>query len=69
MKRKIPIDGFPMAFWKQVSNAAEYLKPLSQQQQPWQDLAPESEIIVYCGSGVIVCVNFLSLNVAGVQSY
>ncbi|MGB7486980.1 MAG: rhodanese-like domain-containing protein, partial [Phormidesmis sp.] len=33
--------------------------------QHWANVDPDSEFIVYCGSGVTACVNLFSLVMAG----
>ena len=54
--------------WKQVSDESGYLQSLEYQRQLWQDYQNAEEIIVYCGSGVTVCVNLFSLNMAGFEN-
>lgn len=51
--------------WQEVTDAQGKALPVPQQQQRWEAIAPTSEIIVYCGSGVTACVNLLSLELAG----
>ena len=53
--------------WQEVTDAQGYLHPIAQQQR-WVDITKETEVIVYCGSGVTACVNLLSLEVAGIHS-
>ncbi|MCU0566766.1 MAG: sulfurtransferase [Oculatellaceae cyanobacterium Prado106] len=53
--------------WQEVTDAAGYLMPPEAQQQRWSALEPESEIMVYCGSGVTACVNLLALELAGIE--
>lgn len=50
--------------WQDATNAAGYLKPLTEQQQRWTEIDSE-EVLVYCGSGVTACVDLLSLTLAG----
>ncbi|NJL19895.1 MAG: sulfurtransferase [Leptolyngbyaceae cyanobacterium SM1_3_5] len=51
--------------WQDVTEADGYLKPVVAQQQRWSAVQPNSELLVYCGSGVTACVNLLSLELAG----
>ncbi|HCA94351.1 MAG TPA: sulfurtransferase [Cyanobacteria bacterium UBA9226] len=53
--------------WGLVTNEAGYIHSVAQQQQRWQDIPENQEIIVYCGSGVTACVNLLSLEIAGIK--
>ena len=54
--------------WKQTTDEAGYFKPLTAQQQLWDEYNTAAEIIVYCGSGVTACVNLLSLTVVGFEN-
>jgi thiosulfate/3-mercaptopyruvate sulfurtransferase len=54
--------------WQDVTNAQGYLYSISEQQQRWVDVEPNTEILVYCGSGVTACVNLLSLELAGIHT-
>lgn len=54
--------------WKDVTDAAGYLRSPVEQQQRWAKLPQAEEIIVYCGSGVTACVNLLSLQLAGLPT-
>lgn len=54
--------------WQDVTDAQSYLLPLEQQQQRWADVQQQTELIVYCGSGVTACVNLLSLKLAGIHT-
>ena len=54
--------------WKDVSDSQGYLHPLHIQQQLWTNYQQKEEVIVYCGSGVTACVNFLSLELAGIKN-
>jgi thiosulfate/3-mercaptopyruvate sulfurtransferase len=47
--------------------SAGYYKPADVQKQRFVDISPESQIIVYCGSGVTAAPNFLSLKAAGFE--
>lgn len=59
------IPGAVNSPWQQVTDEDGYLHPLSEQQKLWQSYRQADEIIVYCGSGVTACVNFLSLELSG----
>jgi thiosulfate/3-mercaptopyruvate sulfurtransferase len=54
--------------WQDVTDAQGYVHPIAQQQQRWLDITPQTEVIVYCGSGVTACVNLLSLELAGIHT-
>ncbi|WP_017304646.1 sulfurtransferase [Spirulina subsalsa] len=54
--------------WRDVCTTDGYLRPLAEQEQRWQTIGTEQEIIVYCGSGVTACVNLLSLELAGIPN-
>jgi thiosulfate/3-mercaptopyruvate sulfurtransferase len=54
--------------WASVTDAPGFLQPLTAQQQRWVAIAPQKEIIVYCGSGVTACVNLFSLELAGIHT-
>lgn len=54
--------------WQDTTDATGKLRSPEEQRQRWQDLAPGSEIVVYCGSGVTACVNLLSLELAGIKN-
>ncbi|NJN72597.1 MAG: thiosulfate sulfurtransferase [Limnothrix sp. RL_2_0] len=53
--------------WKQVSTEDGYAVTYDQQKQIWQalELDQAEEIVLYCGSGVTACVNWLSLELTG----
>ncbi|WP_099238073.1 rhodanese-like domain-containing protein [Synechococcus sp. BDU 130192] len=51
--------------WKQVTDAQGFAQPPEVQQTLWENLSPEQEIVLYCGSGVTACVNWLSLELTG----
>lgn len=51
--------------WKRVSDSQGFAQPLEIQQQLWAEFAPEQEIVLYCGSGVTACVDWLSLDLIG----
>lgn len=54
--------------WQDVTNDQGYLHSIAEQQQRWTGVAPDTEVIVYCGSGVTACVNLLSLELAGIHT-
>ena len=54
--------------WQEVTNENGFLQDIQKQQQRWEELGEEKEVIVYCGSGVTACVNLLSLELAGVTT-
>ena len=62
------IPGAVNSPWKQVSDTKGCLLPLEHQQKLWSAYAPESEIMVYCGSGVTACVNLMSLWLVGFKN-
>lgn len=53
--------------WKQVSTEDGYAVTYDRQKQIWQalELDQAEEIVLYCGSGVTACVNWLSLELTG----
>jgi thiosulfate/3-mercaptopyruvate sulfurtransferase len=51
--------------WQGVTDESGLALGALQQQQRWQDLDADQELVVYCGSGVTACVNLLSLRLAG----
>jgi thiosulfate/3-mercaptopyruvate sulfurtransferase len=53
--------------WQEVTNEQGYLRPVAEQRDRWTEVAPDQEILVYCGSGVSACVNLLSLELAGMS--
>lgn len=54
--------------WQDVTNDPGYLRSIAEHQQRWRGVAPDTEVIVYCGSGVTACVNLLSLELAGIHT-
>ncbi len=54
--------------WQDVTDTQSYLHPLAKQQQRWADVQQQTELIVYCGSGVTACVNLFSLELAGIHT-
>lgn len=59
------IPGAKNASWLAATNAEGYFKNQTEQQARWHGYDPQREIIIYCGSGVTACVNWLSLEWAG----
>lgn len=51
--------------WLEVTNEEGYGRSPEEQRQRWAKIPEESDLIVYCGSGVTACVNLLSLELAG----
>lgn len=51
--------------WQDASRESGSALSVLEQEKRWQDLDPERELVVYCGSGVTACVNLLSLHLAG----
>ena len=54
--------------WQSVTDTQGYLHSVAEQQQRWVDIDQETEVLVYCGSGVTACVNLFSLEVAGIHT-
>ncbi len=54
--------------WVLVTDHKGYVRPIKTQAQLWQDHQDAKEIILYCGSGVTACVNYLSLSLLGYQN-
>lgn len=52
-------------FWKNVLDENGMWKDLEELQENFNSLPKEKEIIVYCGSGVTACPNFIALKEAG----
>ncbi|MBD2577323.1 sulfurtransferase [Oscillatoria sp. FACHB-1406] len=61
------IPGAVNHFWQDACDDRGFFLPPNLQQQRWAHLAPEDEIIVYCGSGVTACVNLWSMAAAGIS--
>jgi thiosulfate/3-mercaptopyruvate sulfurtransferase len=51
--------------WQSVTDEQGLALNGAQQKLRWQELEPDRELVVYCGSGVTACVNILSLHLAG----
>ncbi|MEH7176611.1 sulfurtransferase [Neobacillus vireti] len=52
--------------WFEGLNAG-YYKPADVQRERFNDISPDKQIIVYCGSGVTALPNFLALKAAGFE--
>ncbi len=61
------IPGAVNSPWQLVSDERGYLRSLEEQQRLWSDYQKNTEIIVYCGSGVTACVNLFSLELARID--
>ncbi|RKN85780.1 sulfurtransferase [Paenibacillus ginsengarvi] len=59
------IPGAINRFWKEALDESGRWKQPSGQTARFVDLDPNSEIVVYCGSGVTACPNVLALTEAG----
>ncbi|MFE4711563.1 sulfurtransferase [Paenibacillus sp. NPDC056722] len=59
------IPGAVNFFWKDTQNEDGSLKSAEELQEHFANLDKDSEIIVYCGSGVTACPNVLALEKAG----
>ncbi|MGC1217640.1 MAG: sulfurtransferase [Phormidesmis sp.] len=59
------VPGSANFFWKDISTESGQLKNPAEIAQHWANIDPDSEVIVYCGSGVTACVNLFSLVMAG----
>ncbi|WP_379136517.1 sulfurtransferase [Paenibacillus sp. sgz500958] len=59
------IPGAVNFFWKDTQNADGSFKSAEQLQEHFAGLDKDTEIIVYCGSGVTACPNVLALETAG----
>ncbi|MFF2015725.1 sulfurtransferase [Paenibacillus sp. NPDC058177] len=55
-------------FWKETQNEDGSLKSAEELQEHFANLDKDSEIIVYCGSGVTACPNVLALEKAGYKN-
>lgn len=51
--------------WQDISSADGFAKAYDQQKILWQEVDQAEEIVLYCGSGVTACVNWLSLELTG----
>ena len=51
--------------WQDISSTDCFAKAYDQQKILWQDVDQAEEIVLYCGSGVTACVNWLSLELTG----
>jgi thiosulfate/3-mercaptopyruvate sulfurtransferase len=59
------IPGAISAFWKDSLNAQGQWKTAEEQSQRFTNIPADKELIVYCGSGVTACPNFVALKEAG----
>nr|WP_315861631.1 sulfurtransferase [[Limnothrix rosea] IAM M-220] len=59
------IPGAMNSPWKAVSDAEGFALPFKEQQKLWQVYPKDQELVLYCGSGVTACVNWLSLEITG----
>jgi thiosulfate/3-mercaptopyruvate sulfurtransferase len=59
------IPGAINAFWKESLNAAGQWKTEEAQAERFKNIPQDKELIVYCGSGVTACPNFIALKEAG----
>jgi len=55
------IPGAVNFFWQEVTDAQGFIKDKAELSAHFQTLLAETEIGVYCGSGVTACVNILAL--------
>jgi thiosulfate/3-mercaptopyruvate sulfurtransferase len=62
------IPGALNYFWQDATTEQGFIKPLEAQQQRWNDLTEQENLVVYCGSGVTACVNLLSLEISGIKA-
>jgi thiosulfate/3-mercaptopyruvate sulfurtransferase len=58
--------------WQEVTDSSGRLRPAVELQAHWAKIQTssqmsDSQIMVYCGSGVTACVNLLALEAAGIQ--
>lgn len=53
--------------WQQVTDERGFIN-IEMQADRWTKIRDQSEIIVYCGSGVTACVNLLSLTLVGLDA-
>ncbi len=59
------IPGAINAFWQQITTETGQLIDATALSEHWANVDPNSEILVYCGSGVTACVNLFALAIAG----
>jgi thiosulfate/3-mercaptopyruvate sulfurtransferase len=55
-------------FWKDGMTDEGMIRSIKEQEERFQGIDKEKEIIVYCGSGVTACPNVLALKMAGFQN-
>lgn len=62
------IPGARHSFWKANLDAEGRLRSVKEQMKRFEPLQSAEEIIVYCGSGVTACPNFLALREIGFKN-
>jgi thiosulfate/3-mercaptopyruvate sulfurtransferase len=62
------IPGAINAFWKESLNEAGQWKNSEEQAERFKHIPADKELIVYCGSGVTACPNFVALKEAGFEN-
>jgi thiosulfate/3-mercaptopyruvate sulfurtransferase len=62
------IPGAINAFWKESLNEEGQWKTAEEQNQRFASIPADKELIVYCGSGVTACPNFVALKEAGYEN-
>lgn len=62
------IPGAINKFWKEVLDEQGRWKSTEVLKEHYEEIDPEQEIIVYCGSGVSACPNVLALGKAGYRN-
>jgi thiosulfate/3-mercaptopyruvate sulfurtransferase len=62
------IPGAVNYFWKESLSEDGYWKNAADLEVRFSSIPKDKEIIVYCGSGVTACPNYLSLTEAGFQN-
>lgn len=61
------IPGAMKYFWQEVVDEQGFFRPVSWHREHWSKWA-DTNIVVYCGSGVTACVNLMSLEAAGINA-
>lgn len=62
------IPGAVNFLWEQVRKADSEILPESELQKLYSFIDPSKEIIIYCGSGVTACYNWIALKHIGINS-
>jgi thiosulfate/3-mercaptopyruvate sulfurtransferase len=62
------IPGAINAFWKESLNASGQWKTAEEMKSRFSKVPTDKELIVYCGSGVTACPNFVALKEAGYEN-